>query len=625
MLVIPVISSLRQLGRAFKPRDRSHGIVGHSISTDGWSDVEQNENTGEERKDCSERIGDDTNMSEEQQREITRQVDAYEEELRKTYRRKDDSRIIKRKKRTFFQDLVQKADDEEQLNIDDLRQEEHDLISTNLWLSLSFIILFVVGAVFVSDRIESIAMKVTKFITHYFSWFYILICTGSLIFLIYLAFSRFGAVVLGEPDEEPEFSDFSWASMLFSAGMGVGLLFWGGAEPVCHYINPPLGAGRTVAAARDAMVFASFHWGLHAWAVYVLTAIGVAYYGFRKRKKYLMSSAILDITDRPRVFKALKVFTDFVSTLAVVFGVAAAIGMGVMKIAGGFKYAYGLDVNNTSGYIVILLSITIFFIASATTGLKKGIKWLSNLNMSVAMILMLFVFIVGPTLFICKVFVDTIGLYLNELPRLSFKIAPFIPAYEAWMGRWTLTWLTWWIAWAPFVGIFIARISRGRTIREVIVGSLIFPTIFTIAWFSIFGGAALHLEMFGDGGIGSLATNSKTVTQSLFALLDFYPLKGLTASVSILLLFTFLVTSADSACFAIAMMTTEGDLDPGTGMKVLWGVVLSVLTLILVLGGGIKATSAAALIFAFPFSIVMILIAISLTIRLSLQVARRRI
>ncbi len=565
------------------------------------------------------------NLSEAQQKEITRQVDAYEEELRNTYKRKDDSRIIRRKRRSFYEELVEKADEEEKLNPDILRQEEHDLISTNLWLSLGFIVVFVLAALLVKDRIEQIAGRATTLITHYFSWFYILICTGSLIYLIYLAFSRFGAVVLGEPDEEPEFSDFSWASMLFSAGMGVGLLFWGGAEPVSHYLNPPVGAGRTVEAARQGMVYAIFHWGLHAWAVYVLTAIGVAYYGFRKRKKYLMSSAILDITDRPKVFKALKIFTDFVSTLAVVFGVAAAIGMGVMKIAGGLKHAYKIDASNTTGYVVILLIITALFILSAMTGLKKGIKWLSNLNMTVAMVLMLFVFILGPRLFICKVFVDTIGLYLNELPRLSFKIAPYTPSYEQWMGKWTLTWLTWWIAWAPFVGIFIARISRGRTIREVIAGSLIFPTIFTIAWFSIFGGAALHLEIFGNGGIGSLVTNPKTVTQSLFALLSYFPYSQVTAGISILLLFTFLVTSADSACFAIAMMTTEGDLDPGTGMKVLWGVVLSVLTLILVLGGGIKATSAAALIFAFPFSIVMVLIAVSLTIRLSLQVARRRI
>ena len=345
----------------------------------------------------------------EVQEKISEAVAEYEVELREQYRREDDKKVIQKKKRSFRQELIERELADENREEEDLRQEEHILISTNLALSLIFLAFFTVFALAAADQMETYAKAFSSFFVKYFSWFYMLISTGSLIFLAYLALSRFGAVVLGDPDDEPEFDDLSWYAMLFSAGMGVGLMFWGAAEPLRHFINPPIGVARTAGAARWAMIYSAFHWGLHGWGIYTLCAVGVAYYGFRKRKKYLLSSSIVDVTDNAFIRKGLKVASDLCSTLAVVFGVACSLGMGVQQIAGGLKHVWKIDAASTTGYVVIMAIITVLYMLSATTGLDKGIKWLSNINVLVAICLMFFVFICGPSLFQLKIFVDTIG------------------------------------------------------------------------------------------------------------------------------------------------------------------------------------------------------------------------
>ncbi len=562
-------------------------------------------------------------MTSEARHQVEARLAAQEEELRKTHRREADRPELKRRRNQLLARLIAADQADEDRDIEEIREEEQQVISWNQRLSLGFCVLFLLGALARADDLSTIASDLTAFITKYFSWFYILASSGFLIYLIWLAASRFGDVVLGEPDEEPEFSDLSWYSMLFSAGMGVGLLFWGGAEPIRHFLQPPMGEPGTVRAAELAMAYASFHWGLHAWGIYTIAAVGVAYYGFRKEKKHLISSSIMDVSRHEGVRRVLKVFSDLVATLAIVFGVAASMGMGVLQIAAGLQHVFGIPAVGPAGYVVIVLIMTVLFLASACTGLDRGIKILSNLNMLVAVTLLLFVFLVGPKLFILKLFVDTLGQYLQMLPQLSFKVDPWTPSYQTWMGDWTLTYFTWWIAWAPFVGIFIARISKGRTIRELITGSLVVPSLFCVLWFSVFGGSALHLEKFTDHGIGAMV--KRDVTVSLFELLKNYPAYTATASISILLMFTFLITSADSATYVISMMTTEGDLDPPLKTKVMWGSVLSALTLVLVLGAGMKASQAAALTFAFPFCLVLILVVISVTIRLSRQVEKTRI
>ena len=584
--------------------------------------ISKNEPANDENKTASQLQNENGDIHPEVLMKIDAATEEYEKELKKKYRREEDLELIKKKKKDFKENLMDREMQDEERDIQDIRKEEHFNISTNMILTLLLLAVFMGWALLMSDSLKTTSQSVSTFITTNFNWFYILASSGFLFYLVYLAFSRFGHVVLGDPGEKPEFSNISWYSMLFSAGMGVGMLFWGAAEPVSHFLKPVIGEPKTAEAARQAMVYSAFHWGLHAWGIYTVCAVGVAYYGFRKRKKYLVSSSVMDIFANKTVNRWLKIFSDLVATLAIVFGVAASLGLGILQISTGLKHVYGIPADTILGRVLIISVMTILFIISATTGLKKGIKILSNLNMGVAILLLIFVFLVGPKLFILKIFVDTIGQYLGDLFKLSFKIAPFTPAYEKWMGDWTLTYFTWWIAWAPFVGIFIARISKGRTIKELILGSLIIPTLFCILWFSVFGGAGLHLEMIGNG-IGQLI--DKDVTVSLFAMLQQFPLYKLTSGVAIFLLFTFLITSADSATFVISMMTTEGDLDPGIGMKVLWGVIMSVLTVLLILGGGIKALQAAALTSAFPFCLVLILITISVHIRLSMQVKPPRI
>jgi glycine betaine transporter len=554
---------------------------------------------------------------------IEEEVDQFETDLRKSLRRADDQAVISHQKASFRNKLLLRELRKESLSLEEIREEEHKLINTTLVFSLGFLAIFVLLALWNAGKIEILAAEVKSFCVANLSWFYLLASSGFLFVLAYLAFSRFGSVVLGDPSKEPEFSNLSWIAMLFSAGMGVGLLFWGGAEPLIHYTQPPIGVPRSPEAGSMAMVYTTLHWGFHGWGIYTICAVAVAYFGFRKRKKYLISSCIIELFDNLQAQYYVKAFADITSTLAVVFGLAASLGMGVLQLSSGLREVYGIELGGSFGLTLILVTITVLYLVSAGTGLKRGIKILSNVNVGVALFLMLFVFLAGPKLFTLKLFVDTIGRYLNELFVLSFQTNPMIDSYEKWMGDWTITYFTWWIAWAPFVGIFLARISRGRTIRELIVGSLVLPTMFTILWFAIFGGAALYLDM---GGFHALATAvNSDVTTALFLLLKQFPFFMFTGTISLALLLTFLVTSADSATYVIAMMTTEGDLDPSFRIKLVWGVTMAVVTLVLTLGGGIDAIKAAALTFAFPFTFVLILMVVSLLVRLGAEVENSRI
>lgn len=561
-------------------------------------------------------------LSPEALAEIQARVERFEEELVQRFAEEPPPDKPLKKAERLKKHLAERLALDEERNLEDIRREEHFNISANMVLSVVLMLAFTTWAWLAGDRLAELAAVAKVFVSTNLSWFYILLSSGFLVFLAYLSFSRFGTVVLGDPQDRPEFSDVSWYSMLFSAGMGVGLLFWGGAEPLTHFLSPPTAEPGSVQAAQQAFVLTSFHWGLHGWGIYTLCAVGVAYFGFRKRKKYLLSSSVVDLFDNPRLNQALKIFSDLVATLAVIFGVAASLGLGTRQLAQGLEYVFGIPANNPTGYFAILGMVTALFIVSASTGLKKGIQILSNVNMALAVLLLLFVFLVGPKILVLKIFVETLGRYTSSLFQLSFKVAPFTPAYDAWMADWTLSYFTWWIAWAPFVGIFIARISKGRTIREMIPGSLLVPTLFSVLWFSVFGGNALFLEQQNPGQMGPAILEDPTV--GLFAMLRHYPGYYLVSGVSLVLLATFLVTSADSATFVIGMLTTEGDLDPRMGTKVFWGAMLAAVTGLLLRGGGLEPLQAAALTSALPFSLVMILMAFSVRLRLSIQVKGKR-
>ena len=551
-------------------------------------------------------------------------IDTFESEVKKTYRRESDREQIDAWVQEFKGAMEQRFADDEARDQEEIREEERKNINFNLVLSLTITLAFLVVSFIYRNSMMEMSSLVKGYITKNFGWFFVILSTGAVIYLAYLAFSRFGDVVLGDPKERPEFGDISWYSMLFSAGMGVGILFWGAAEPLTHYLNNPIHDSQTTEAARAAMAITMLHWGVHGWGVYTLCAVAVAYYGFRKRKSYLVSSSLTGLSPIKALDRPLAVIVDLTATIAIVFGLAASLAMGTFQMASGLEKTFGLAANQPMGYAAILAVITVCFVASATTGLKKGIKILSNLNMLTCVSLLAFVFVAGPSLFDIKLFIDTIGGYISNLPSMAFQVAPFTPEYERWMADWTITYFTWWIAWSPFVGIFIARISRGRTIKELVLGSLLVPVIFTAFWFSVFGGAALTLVINGDTQFVALI-NAAKYPDALFYLLECLPFTQLTSVVSICLIFTFLVTSADSACFVLAMMTSEGDLDPKMSLKLLWAAVMATLTGFLVKDGDLGPIQAAAQLCAGPFAIVLLLMAVSLPVRLRHQVRQRRI
>ena len=552
------------------------------------------------------------------------EIDKFESEVKKTYRRESDQEQIDAWVQEFKGAMELRFANDEARDQEEIREEERENMNFNLVLSLTITLAFLVVSFIYRNSMMELSGQIKGYITKNFGWFFVLLSTGAVIYLAYLAFSRFGDVVLGDPKERPEFGDISWYSMLFSAGMGVGILFWGAAEPLTHYLNNPIHDSQTTEAARAAMAITMLHWGVHGWGVYTLCAVAVAYYGFRKRKSYLVSSSLTGLSPIKALDRPLAVIVDLTATIAIVFGLAASLAMGTFQMASGLEKTFGVAANQPMGYAAILALITVCFVASATTGLKKGIKILSNLNMLTCVTLLAFVFVAGPSLFDIKLFIDTIGGYISNLPSMAFQVAPFTPEYEKWMADWTITYFAWWIAWSPFVGIFIARISRGRTIKELVLGSLLVPVLFTAFWFSVFGGAALTLVINGDTQFVALIEAAK-YPDALFYLLECMPFTQLTSIVSICLIFTFLVTSADSACFVLAMMTSEGDLDPKMSLKLLWAAVMATLTAFLVKDGDLAPIQAAAQLCAGPFAIVLLLMAISLPVRLRHQVRQRRI
>ncbi len=432
--------------------------------------------------------------------------------------------------------------------------------------------------------------------------------TAFLVLGIWLALSRYGRIRLGKQDSRPEFSTLSWLSMLFAAGMGVGLLFWGAAEPVLHYASPPVPPGGTPTAARQAMVQTLFHWGLHAWAVYSIGGLVLAYFGFRRGQPYLPGAPLRAVFTGAWV-KPVAGAADLIGVLAVAAGVAGSVGMGIFQLESGLGVVLGVPTGTLWVPVLILVTLFLAYMASATTGLDKGIKWLSNINMATAVLLMVFLVLAGPTSFLLDVCVTAAGDYVAALPTMSLRLFPFRDL-DAWTSGWTLTYFIWWIAWAPFVGVFIARISRGRTIREYVVGVTLAPTVFSVLWFGVFGGTGIYEELHGAGGVADLV--SEDVTTALFALYERIPLTAVLSGVTIGLLFIFLVTSCDSATYVLGMLTSGGALVPPTRRKILWGVAIAALGAALMLTGNIEVLKAVVVTGAVPFAFVMLLQVVAL-------------
>ena len=454
------------------------------------------------------------------------------------------------------------------------------------------------------DNMTSVAVGIVNFVLESVGWLYLALCTGFLVLGAWLAFGPYGHIRLGPDDSEPEFSTPSWLAMLFAGGMGAGLVFWGVAEPVSHFANPPGDVtGSTAESARLAMVLTNLHWGLHAWSIYAVCALVLAYFIFRRGLPGLISAPIRATLPASRSTRLLGLTSDVVATFAVVFGLAGSLAMGVLQVRAGVTEVF--RVAPTTGLSMLILGVlAVSYMVSASTGLSKGIQLLSNLNMFLVLVLMAVVVLFGPTSYILEAFVNSIGDYLAALPAYSFRLL----SYEnqmGWTSAWTLTYLIWWVAWGPFVGIFIARISRGRTIRQFCIGVIVLPTLFSILWFSALGGTSIWIEMNGGGGLAALV--SEDVATALFAFLDFMPGGALLSIMALFLIFIFLVTSADSGTFVISMMTSEGRLDPKVSLKLAWGVAIALLTMAILLSGSVEVAKAMAIFGALPFTLILII------------------
>ena len=446
------------------------------------------------------------------------------------------------------------------------------------------------------------------FIVEGFGWFYIISVAFFLLFVVWLMFSRYGTIRLGKDDDRPEFSYFTWFAMLFSAGMGIGLVFYGVAEPLSHFANPPYTDARSTDAAREAINITFFHWGLHAWAVYIVIGLSLSYFSYRHGLPLTIRSTLYPLLGE-RVHGPIGHVVDILAVFGTVFGLATSLGLGVMQINAGLEYLNLLGQSTTNQVILIVL-ITLAATVSVVTGVNKGIRRLSEANMAMATLLLLFIFLVGPTVFLLSTFVQSVGNYASSLVRMTFRTDAFIGL--EWQKGWTMFYWGWWISWSPFVGMFIARVSRGRTIREFIAGVLLVPALLTFFWMVVFGGTAIHLDRLPEveGALSAAVTDN--LPTAVFVMLNQLPLSIIAAGLTVLVVAIFFVTSSDSGSLVVDILTSGGASDSPPWQKVFWASLEGAVAAILLVTGGLGALQTAAITTALPFCAVMLLICFSL-------------
>ncbi len=439
------------------------------------------------------------------------------------------------------------------------------------------------------------------------SWFYVLTVAFIFFFVIFLGLSRYGDIRLGPDHATPDYSMLTWLSMLFAAGMGIGLMFFGVAEPLMHYLSPPTAETGTVEAVQEAMKMTFFHWGLHAWAIYAIVALVLAYFSYRHNLPLTLRSALYPLIG-DRIYQWPGHLVDIFAVVSTVFGVATSLGLGASQVNAGFGYLFGIDVSVTN-QIIIMSAIVGLAVISVTTGLDKGIKILSETNMVLAVILLLLIFVLGPTVFLLQAYLQNIGDYIADIVHNTFNL--FAYKKTGWIGGWTIFYWGWWLAWAPFVGLFIARISRGRTIREFIIGVMLIPTVFTLFWMTIFGNSAIDLvHNQGVVELGEMVSNDSSV--ALFVFLENFPLSTVLSFFSVLMIVIFFVTSCDSGAMVVDMLCSHGSNNTPLWQRVYWAVGIGVVAAILLLAGGLNALQTMTIASALPFAIVLLLAIVGL-------------
>ena len=480
-------------------------------------------------------------------------------------------------------------------------------ITSVFWYSVVICIIIVLWGSIAPDQLNDVTAGATNFIYDHFGWFYMFIIMAMIIFCLFLMFSRFGNIKLGKDDDEPDFSYPAWFAMLFSAGMGIGLVFFTTAEPISHaFISSPNADPGSMQAITESLQYTAFHWGFHGWGLYATIGLILAYFKFRQEAPGLISATLEPFFGKKWMRGSFGKIIDTLAIFATVVGVASTLGFGSSQINSGLTYLFNAP-DNFMTKMIILIVATGLFILSAWSGLGKGIKILSTTNMWIAAALVLTLFIVGPSVYILDMFTTSIGNYIGNFFEMSFELRPNNADKRDWINDWTIFYWAWWISWAPFVGMFIARVSKGRTIKQFITGVLLAPTLVTFIFFAVFGGSALFVEKEGIAQLSELAT--ETVT---FGMFENYPLGSILSFVTIFVIAVFFITSADSATFVIGMFSTNGQLNPANTVKVIWGLTLSSMAaIVMYFGGGIEGFENMLIISALPFSIIIIFMLLS--------------
>jgi len=491
-----------------------------------------------------------------------------------------------------------------------------DIHAPVFWPAAIIVLFFIIITLWVGEPIEAVFDGIQAGISDYAGWFFILCVNIFLFFCLFLAFSRTGDIRFGGKNAKPEFSTLAWFSMLFSAGMGIGILFWSVAEPIYHFESPPFGEGGTVQAAQTAMNMTFLHWGLHAWGIYALVGASLAFFAFNRGLPLTIRSVFYPLLGE-RIHGPIGNTIDVIAVVATLFGLATSLGFGVQQVNAGLNYLFGIEVSVTTQVILIVL-ITMAATTSVVLGLDKGVRVLSELNIRIAGVFLLFMIVLGPTLYIFDGFVQNTGYYLQNVIRLGFWTENY--QQTEWQNSWTVFYWAWWISWSPFVGMFIARISRGRKVREFILGVLIIPSLLTFLWLSAFGGSGLYIELEGIAEIGQAV--QENVATALFVLLEQFPWSFASSLVGVILVIFFFVTSSDSGSLVVDSITSGGKLDAPVGQRIFWANAEGAIAAVLLIGGGLSALQTAAITTGLPFAIVLLIMCYSLYKGLNEEYAR---
>jgi len=493
-------------------------------------------------------------------------------------------------------------------------------LNRGVFFSASAVIfmLVTITVMFPTDM-EALFSEVQKTLIDTAGWFYVLSVAGILVTVVYLCVSRHGHIKLGPDHAQADYSQLTWLAMLFSAGMGIGLMFFGVAEPVMHYVAPPTADPYSVEATREALKMTFFHWGLHGWAIYAVVALILAYFSFRHNLPLTLRSAFHPLIG-DKIYTWRGDIIDSFAVISTIFGVTTSLGFGVMQINSGLNYLFGIEVSQTVQLFIIIFIICLALV-SVCSGLDKGIKRLSQLNMIMAVALLLFVLVAGPSLFLLQALVQNTGAYLSDIVHNTFNL--FAYQKTDWLGGWTIFYWAWWLSWSPFVGMFIARISRGRTIREFLIGVLLIPSGFTFAWMTIFGNSAI--DLIHVQGMTDLADAVAADTSiALFAFLAHLPFSQIISFIGLVMVIIFFVTSCDSGAMVVDMLASHGENNTPLWQRFYWTVGIGVVATILLLNGGLAALQTMSIVSALPFTVVLIIAIYGMFTALSIELTKQQ-